>query len=148
MPAGGPPSWNALSVLPVGKPPPSLLIMSLMGIPMGTSTRQGLFTLPDMEITLVPALFAVPIPAYQEAPRMMIGATLHQVSTLFKLVGPSHSPFSAVWMYLGRGSPALPSRVAISAVDSPQTYPPAPSFRVSEKVKPLPTMFSPSKPYS
>jgi len=102
--------------------------------------------LPVSEMTLVPLLPLVPIFEYQLAPLEMIGGTLHQVSTLLRLVGLSQIPFSAVWMYLGLGSPVLPSRLAIKAVDSPHTYPPAPSFKVMEKLNPLLKIFSPKKP--
>ncbi len=55
-------------------------------------------------------------------------------------------PFSTVWMYLARGSPTRPSREAISAVDSPQTKAPPPRLMRMSKAKPLPRMFSPSRP--
>ena len=57
------------------------------GVPMGTSTIPGFFTLPATEKTLVPLLFSVPMAANHSAPLAMITGTLAQVSTLLMIGG-------------------------------------------------------------
>src|SRR5512140_4034988 len=91
------------------------------GVPIGTSTRPVLLTLPTSEKPFVPALFALPVSVYQAGPFMTMGATLYQVSTLLMFVGLPHRPFWAGKGGRGRGLPAWPSSEAISAVSSPQT---------------------------
>ena len=71
---------------------------------------------------------------------------LAQVSTLLSTVGWPQRPSSAVWMYLGRGSPASPRCEVSSAEDSPQTNAPPPRTISRSKLKPLPRMSSPSRP--
>jgi len=64
-------------------------------MPIGTSMRPVLFTLPTSENTFVPELpfhgfsltSPVPIEVNQAAPRLMMSGTLAHVSTLFRLVG-------------------------------------------------------------
>ena len=56
QPPEGPPVCTALNVLPPGMPPPISKTISRRVIPMGTSTRPVLFTLPTSENTLVPEL--------------------------------------------------------------------------------------------
>ena len=47
-----------------------------MGMPIASSTLQGLFTWPEMQNTLVPVLLGRPMPANHSAPRRrMVGAT-------------------------------------------------------------------------
>src|SRR5579862_8619996 len=99
----------------------------LRGVPSGISTKPVFLILPTSENTLVPELFALPVSVNQAGPRMMIGATLYQVSTLLIFVGFPHSPFCAGNGGLGLGLPASPSSEAINAVSSPQTKAPAPS---------------------
>ena len=69
-----------------------------------------------------------------------------QVLTLLMLVGLPHSPRSAGKGGRGRGSPMRPSIDAISAVSSPQTNAPAPSWMCTSKLNPEPRMFWPSRP--
>ena len=64
-------------------------------VPIGTSIRPVLRTLPVSEKTLVPLLFSVPMPANQAAPLRMMPGTLAKVSTLLMRVGQPHRPFSA-----------------------------------------------------
>src|SRR4030042_3210780 len=99
-------------------------MISFKVMPIGTSTSPVFLILPTREKIFVPLLPSVPKVRYQSAPLLIITGTLDQVSTLFKLLGLSHRPFSTVWTYLARGSPTLPSRDAISAVESPQTKSP------------------------
>ena len=63
---------------------------------MGTSTRPVLVILPTSEKILVPLLRSVPILVNQSAPLLMIRGTLAQVSTLFKTLGLSQTPLTAV----------------------------------------------------
>jgi hypothetical protein len=100
--------------------------MSRSVIPIGTSTRPVLLTLPTREKILVPLLPSVPMLRNQSAPRLTMKGTLAQVSTLFRHVGFPQRPFSEVWMYFGLGSPTCPSIAFIRAVDSPETNAPAP----------------------
>ena len=62
----------------------------------------------------------------QALPRLMMRGTLAQVSTLLSRLGLFQTPHSEVWRYLGLGSPTLPSRAFMRAVDSPETKAPAP----------------------
>src|SRR4030042_3696799 len=113
---------------------------------MGTSTRPVLVILPTREKIFVPLLLSVPHRANQSAPLLMISGTLAQVSTLFKTLGLSQRPLTAVWIYFGLGSPALPSSAVIRALDSPQTKAPAPWCTLTLKSNPEPRIFFPSKP--
>src|SRR4030043_2043080 len=101
-------------------------MISLNVIPICTSTRPVCLIPPTREKIFVPLLPSVPKVRYQSAPLLIITGTLDQVSTLFRLLGLSHRPFSTVCTYLALGSPTLPSRDAINAVDSPQTKAPPP----------------------
>src|SRR3972149_624974 len=101
-------------------------MISLSGIPIGTSTSPVLLILPTKEKIFVPLLFSVPMAPYHFAPLLMMRGTLAQVSTLFRTVGLSQSPFSTAWTYLARGSPARPSIEADKAEESPQTKGPPP----------------------
>ena len=47
------------------------------------------------DLGAVPGLFALPVSANHAGPRVMMGATLYQVSTLLMLVGRPHNPFCA-----------------------------------------------------
>ncbi len=117
-------------------------------IPMGTSTRPVLLIFPTRLNTFVPLLDCVPILEYQSAPLLMINGTLAHVSTLFRLDGRSHNPFSDVWIYLALGSPGIPSSDAISAVDSPHTKAPPPLLIDISKSNREPSIFLPSRPCS
>ncbi len=73
---------------------------------------------------------------------------LANVSTLLSTLGLSHRPLTAGNGGRGRGSPRLPSMEVMRAVSSPQTKAPEPMRISRSKAKPLPMMFSPSRPYS
>src|SRR5512137_204554 len=100
--------------------------MSARLMPMGTSTRPVLLTLPTREKILVPLLLSVPREENQSLPQLIMRGTLAQVSTLLSRLGRFHTPHSEVWRYLGLGSPTFPSRAFMRAVDSPDTKAPAP----------------------
>src|SRR4030042_6528569 len=119
--------------------------MSLSGVPIGTSTRPMLLILPTREKTFVPVLVFAPIPANHFPPRARVAGTFAQGATLFKCEGRFQRPCSTVWMYFALGSPAAPSREAMSAVDSPQTKAPAPLLILMSKTKPEPKRFFPRR---
>src|SRR4030065_2421494 len=119
-------------------------MISLRGIPIGTSTKPVLLILPTRENIFVPLLPSVPKVRYQSAPLFIITGTFDQVSTLFKSLGLFHRPFSTVCTYLALGSPTLPSSDAINAVDSPQTKAPPPLVMRTLKSKPEPRILPPS----
>ncbi|MBA7536827.1 hypothetical protein ES705_29092 [subsurface metagenome] len=129
-------------------PPPILKITCLRVAPIGTSTRPVLLTLPTREKIFVPLLPSVPMLLYQSAPLLIIRGTFAQVSTLFRLLGFSSTPLTAVRIYFGLGSPTHPSIAVINALDSPDTKAPAPRCTSTSKLKPEPKMFSPRSPYS
>src|SRR5208283_2252003 len=147
-PPDGPPVCTALNLLPPGIPPPILKIISLRGVPMGTSTRPVLVILPTREKIFVPLLLSVPNWVNQSAPLLMISGTFAHVSTLFKTLGLPQRPTMLERIYFGLGSPALPSSAVIRAVDSPQTKAPAPWCTLTMKSKPEPRMFFPRRPCS
>ena len=93
---------------------------------ISSSTVQGLLTCPEMQNSLVPALFLRPKLANQSAPRRrMVGATA-TVSTFVTVVGQPYRPTPAGNGGFKRGFPCLPSSDSMSAVSSPQMYAPAP----------------------
>ena len=65
-----------------------------------------------------------------------------------KIVGFCHSPLTAGNGGLGRGSPRLPSIEVIRAASSPHTNAPAPNLISRLKLKPVPKISSPKRPYS
>src|SRR6185437_17164124 len=80
---------------PPRTPPACFSMSSLSGMPMDSSTLQGLFTLPEMQNTFVPVLFGRPMPANHDAPRRrMVGATA-MLSTLLTVVGQPYRPTPA-----------------------------------------------------
>ena len=95
-PPEGPPVCTALIRLPSGMPPPMSYTISLNVVPIGTSTNPVFRIFPTRENILVPLLFSVPMPRNQSAPWLIINGTFAHVSTLFRQVGFSHSPFSDV----------------------------------------------------
>ena len=128
QPPEGPPICTALNFLSFCIPPPSLKIISLMLIPIGTSTSPERLIFPARANTFVPLLFSVPYLAYSSEPCNKIQGMLASVSTLLILVGFCHSPDSAGNGGRFLGIPLSPSTEAINAVSSPQTKAPAPSF--------------------
>ena len=98
-----------------------------------------------MANTLVPLLFSVPRLRTPSRPFVTIQGTLANVSTLLIEVGQSHSPLVAGNGGRTRGMPRLPSMEAMSAVSSPQTKAPAPSFSLTWKLWVLPRMRSPEE---
>src|SRR5271157_2808683 len=126
QPPDGPPVCTALNCRFPLIPPPNSKMISRSVMPIGTSMRPVLFTLPTRENILVPLLCFVPIDVYQSNPLFMMCGTLAHVSTLFRLVGLSQSPCSTVCTYLSLGSPDLPSTEDMRAVDSPHTKAPPP----------------------
>ncbi len=144
----GPPICTALKLAPPRIPPPTSKIISRRVVPMGTSMRPVFSMFPVRAKALVPGLFSGPIPLYQAAPFCSISGTLAKVSTLFKTVGFSNRPCSTVRGGFTRGMPRLPSIEAVRALPSPHTKAPAPRLICSRKEKPLPRMFSPSRPCS
>ena len=147
-PPDGPPVCTALNFLLFGMPPPISYIISRSVMPIGTSTRPVLFTLPTSEKILVPVLPAVPIELNHSAPLIIIRGTLAHVSTLFRFVGLFHKPLTDVWAYFGLGAPTLPSNEDMRALDSPETKAPAPLYISTSKSKPEPMMSFPRSPCS
>ena len=81
-------------------------------------------------------------------PLAIIHGTFAYVSTLFMFEGFCQKPFSAGKGGFNRGMPLSPSREAIRAVSSPHTKAPAPAFMRRSKLKLLPNIFLPRKPFS
>ncbi|OQB35380.1 MAG: hypothetical protein BWY09_02329 [Candidatus Hydrogenedentes bacterium ADurb.Bin179] len=76
QPPDGPPLCTALNCLSSWMPPPMVKMMSRRVMPIGTSIRPVLFTLPVRQNTLLPLLFSVPMAAYQSLPLRMMNGTL------------------------------------------------------------------------
>ena len=121
QPPEGPPICTALNFRLRGMPPPMSKMISRRVMPIGTSTRPVLATLPASEKTLVPLLFSVPIAANHAAPveddRRDVGPGLDvvDVGRLAPQTGDGRERRAR------RGMPRRPSIEAISAVSSPQT---------------------------
>ena len=79
-----------------------------------------------------------------------VGNIAHRfkILTAVRIVGLRYRPLTAGNGGRGRGSPRLPSIEVIRAVSSPQTNAPAPRRSWMSKLKPVPKMSSPSRPYS
>ena len=84
-----------MNFLLFGIPPPISNTRVLNVVPIGTSTRPTLFTLPPRANTFVPFEVAVHIEEYHSAPFKIILVTFAKVSTLLINVGLPQSPFSA-----------------------------------------------------
>ncbi len=69
QPPSGPPVCTALNFLPCGTPPPMSKMMSPSGMPIGTSIRPVLLTLPVKANTAVPGDFGRADAAEPRAPR-------------------------------------------------------------------------------
>src|SRR5512143_3740217 len=94
QPPEGPPVWTALNALLCSIPPPISYMISLRGIPIGTSISPEFLILPVSAKTLVPLLFSVPNDAYQSEPFLIMEGTFARVSTLFRHVGRFQRPAS------------------------------------------------------
>ena len=148
MPPEGPPVCTPLNFLPSLMPPPISKMISRRVVPMGTSTKPELFTLPVRANTFVPLESAVPMLENHSAPLVRITGMLAQVSTLLMMVGQPHSPLMAGKGGFGVGIPRSPSMERRRAVSSPQTKAPAPRRISMSKSKPEPRMSLPKSPSS
>ncbi len=117
-------------------------------MPIGTSMSPLFLIFPASAKTFVPGLSSVPYFLYSEAPFKIIHAIFAKVSTLLILVGLPHNPDCAGNGGRMRGIPRSPSIDAISAVSSPQTNAPAPSFMCNLNLKFVPKILSPKKPFA
>src|SRR5208283_1136511 len=115
-------------------------------IPMGTSIRPVFLIFPVKANTFVPFDFSVPYDANQDAPLVRIAVTFAKVSTLLMMVGLLHNPFCVGNGGFARDIPRNPSIDAMSAVSSPQTNAPTPSFTRISKLKPVLKIFLPRYP--
>ena len=92
QPPAGPPICTALNFLPLRMPPPISKMILRSVVPIGTSTRPVLTTLPVSAKVFVPGDFSVPKLLYQSAPFITMPGTLAKVSTLLRTVGFAHRP--------------------------------------------------------
>merc|ERR1711935_789097 len=93
--------------------PQWILIRSLRGMLISSSTVQGLLTCPLMLKSLVPLFLWRPKPRNQSPPRLqMVGATA-TVSTLVTVVGQPNTQTSAGNGGFSLGFPCLPSRLQL-----------------------------------
>src|SRR5215207_5902618 len=90
----GPPVCTALNFRLSFMPPATSKMISRSVMPIGTSIRPGLTTLPPTAKVFVPLDFSVPMLAYQAAQFKMICGTFEYVSTLLLLLGLSQTPLT------------------------------------------------------
>src|SRR3984957_19575462 len=140
-PDDGPDGANAFSFFPSTIPPARLKITSDIGRPIGISNTPGFFTSPLMPTNFRPAAPPSPCDLYQSTPRTKICGTLAKVSTLFSAVGLLNTPCATGNGGLLRGSARLPSMASISALSSPQMYPPGLTNNSKWKTRPEPRTF-------
>ena len=83
-----PPGMTAFRLpQPPRMPPQCSSSNCFSGIDIASSTTHGLFTWPEMAISLVPVLFGRPKPANHSAPRRRMVPTTEIDSTLLMVVG-------------------------------------------------------------
>ena len=108
QPPDGPPVCTALIVPPSAIPPPISSTICRSVVPIGTSTRPVFPILPARAKTLVPLLFAVPMPANQSAPLRMIGGDVGEGLDVVDQRRQPHRPC------LGRVGRARPRGAALA----------------------------------
>src|SRR6267154_4205921 len=117
-----------------------------MVIPSGTSNTPGRAVCPLTPTNFKPREPLRPADLYHSTPRERICGTLINVSTLLITVGFCHNPTTPGNGGLLRGSARCPSIASISALSSPQIYPPGLTNTRNSNSSPLPRIFLPSNP--